>query len=149
MRKRNFLLLEVLIALSLLTICLVPLVKQPLKLYKKEIEHLEDLELERVADWTFMEVKEMFLKGEISWNRLPDHIWGETQAFALSPTQIQIPGCQPKTFKRSFTLITRGEKVGKNDEIYRQIYVKIFLNKQRYEFRIPVEKKSIKPIIKE
>lgn len=139
MKKRTFLLLEVLIAFILVTICIIPLVKQPLKLYKDEMVHLEQLELERLADWTFLEVKELLLKNEIPWEKIPEKKM-ETGPFSMQASSIQIPGCKAKAIARSFTLKGRGEKVGNNSEIYRQLGIYIFLNGRKYEFRLPVKK---------
>lgn len=139
MKKRPFLLLEVLIALLLVILCAVPLVNQPLKLYKKEIKNLETMEMERLADWTFTEVKEILLKNEIPWKKIPAK--AETTAlFSLPPSTIQIPGCTPKKIERSFQLSGRGEKIGTGNATVRQLGVYIFLNEEKYTFRLPVKK---------
>jgi hypothetical protein len=138
-KKRTFLLLEVLIAFVLVTICSIPLVKQPLKLYKDEMEYLEKMERERLADWTFTEIREMLLKNEIPWKKIPAK-GVETAPFPLSPMVIEIPGCKTKVIERSFVLKGRGQKIGLNDAEFRQIGVYIFLNDHKYEFRIPVQK---------
>lgn len=142
MKKRSFLLIEILIAFSLVAICIVPLVKQPLKLYQEEISRLEQIEKERLADWTFTEVKEMLLKNEIPWDSIPAK-GEESASFPLSPAQISIPGCTPKTLHRSFILTGRGEKVGQGNATYRQLGVYIFLEKEKYTFRLPIQKVSI------
>jgi hypothetical protein len=139
MKKRNFLLIEILIAFVLVMICIVPLVKQPLKLYKDEMAYLEKMELERLADWTFIEVKELLLKNEIPWEKIPPKKM-ETDPFPLASSTIHIPGNKPRQVSRSFTLKGRGEKTGPKDQIYRQLGVYIFLNGQRYEFRLPIER---------
>lgn len=137
MEKRPFLLLEILIALSLVIICILPLVRQPLKLYKEEMQSLEKMELERLAEWTFTEVKELLLKNDIPWEAIPQKDV-ETGLFSLSTSAIHIPGCNPEVIERSFSLKGKGEKIGYNGTIYRQLRVNIFLNQQQYEFRIPV-----------
>lgn len=139
MKKRSFLLLEVLIALSLVILCSVPLVNQPLKLYKKEIKNLETMEMERLADWTFTEVKEILLKNEIPWKKIPAKS-ETTDLFPLPPATIHIPGCNPKTIERSFQLSGRGEKMGADNAAIRQLGVYIFLGKEKYTFRVPVKK---------
>ena len=142
MKKRTFLLLEILIAFVLVAICLIPLVKQPLKLYRSEMKYLERMELERLADWTFTEIKELLLKNEIPWEKLPQR--GElTGDFPLPGAAIQIPGCPLKGVKRSFKLKGKGEKTGRHEELYRQIGVEISLNKQIYKFRLPIKKECV------
>lgn len=143
MKKRTFLLLEILIAFVLVAVCAIPLVKQPLKLYKNEMAYLQKMEQERLADWTFTEIKEILLKNEIPWEKIPAK-GVETSPFPLPSVTIEIPGCTSKVIERSFTLRGRGEKVGLHDEVYRQIGVCIFLNEQKYRFRIPIQRVSIK-----
>ena len=141
MKKRSFLLLEVLIAFTLATICSIPLVKQPLRLYKEEITFLVKMERERLADWTFTEIKEILLKNEIAWEKLPQ-MGKNTAPFPLPPALIEIPGCRPKKVERTFILHGQGEKPGTSNQLYRQIYVRILLDDQEYEFRLPVQKLS-------
>jgi hypothetical protein len=139
MKKRPFLLLEILIAFFLVAICAVPLVRQPLKLYRSEMSQLERMEKERLADWTFIEIKEKLLKNEIPWEKIPGK--GVTSApFSLPDASIEIPGCPPKKVHREFFLTGRGEKVGMNEEIYRQLGVYVYLDKQKYSFRLPIQK---------
>lgn len=139
MKKRTFLLLEVLIAFVLVTLCLIPLVRQPLKLYKDEMKYLEKMECERLADWTYTEVKEILLKNGIPWKKIPEK-GVESEPFALAPATIQIPGCNLKTVERSFQLKGRGRKEGPKGEDYRQLGVWVYLNGVKYTFRTPVQK---------
>lgn len=139
MKKRSFILLEILIAFMLLAICAIPLVHQPIWFFNKEIESFEILEKERLADWTFTEIKELFLKNEIKWEKIPKH--RETSpSFPLPPAYLQIPGHKPKRIERSFTLYGQGEKLGKQNEEYRMIYVTIQLDKAPYKFRTPMQR---------
>ena len=139
MKKRTFLLLEILIGLLLVITCIVPLVKQPLKYYKEEMECLERLELERLADWTFTEVKEILLKNEIPWEKIPKKK-EQTAHFSLPSASIEIPGNKAKEVARSFMLTGRGEKTGSKGEMVRQLGVYIFLNERKYQFRVPVRR---------
>lgn len=139
MRKQHFLLFEILIGLALVTACIAPLVKNSISLYRAETERLENLELERLADWTFSEIKEMLLKNEIPWSKLPD--FNEiTSPFFLPEKTIQLPGSSPKTVSRNFTLKGQGKKEGKNNEEYRHLYIYIYLNEAEYIYRLPVQK---------
>lgn len=142
MKKRTFLLLEILIAFLLVTACAIPLVHQPLKLYKKEMNYLVKMEQERLADWTFTEIKEILLKNEIPWEKIPAK-GVKTGPFPLPPVTLEIPGCKPKVIKRHFTLTGKGEKAGSNNALFRQIWVCIFLNEEEYGFRVPVQKLSV------
>lgn len=139
MKKRTFLLLEILIAFFLVSLCIVPLVKQPLQLYRSELERLEGMEMERLADWTFSEVKEMLLKNEIPWAKIPNKS-ETTDPFPLADGVIQLPGSKAKTIRRSFTLYGNGVKPGKDGADYRQLGIYVDLNGVEYEFRLPVRK---------
>jgi hypothetical protein len=139
MKKKPFVLLEVLIAFNLVLICAVPLVKQPLKLFKDEMVHLQEMEQQRLADWTFTEIKEMLLKNEIPWEKIPLRK-ARTGPFELPSMTIEIPGCKQKEIQRHFTLYTSGEILGKQGEVYRQLHICVHLNIKKYTFRLPVQK---------
>jgi hypothetical protein len=139
MKKKPFLLLEILIAFFLVSLCIVPLVRQPLSLYQSELKRLEEMEKERLADWSFTEVKERLLKNEIPWEKIPAK--SETSGpFSLPDALIQLPGCASKIIKRTFILTGRGQKPGKDEAEYRQLGIYIYLGKDKYAFRLPVKK---------
>ena len=142
MKKRTLLLIEILIAFFLVSLCAVPLVTGPLKLHKLQTLQLEKMEKERLADWTFSEIKEMFLKTEIPWEKVPKK--GEKSLpIPLNDAVIQIPNLQPRKVKRHFFLKGRGEKKTK-DQIIRSIGVYVLLDKDQYEFRVPIIMKKQK-----
>lgn len=142
MKKRSFLLIEVLIAMTLVTLCIVPLIRQPLKLYTEELGQLEEMEKQRLADWTFTEVKEFLLKNELPWEEIPER-YVESSTYPLKAAHLTIPGCTPKTIKRSFFLKGEGEKTGLHGETYKIVGVYILLNEDRYRFRVTTQKLSI------
>jgi len=139
MKKRPFLLLEILIAFFLISLCIVPLVKKPLALYRSELKQLEEIEKERLADWTFSEVKEILLKNEIPWAKIPNKD-ETTDPFPLADGVIELPGCKAKTIQRTFTLHGNGKKAGKDGADYRQLGIYVKLDESEYEFRLPVKK---------
>lgn len=138
MKKRPFLLLEVLIALTLILVCIVPLVMRPLELYRTENELLWEMERERLADWTYSEIKEKLLKNAIPWKSLPDEKKKKI-AYPLEPAELSIPGGKTKTLQRSFTLELKKEKVGLKGEIYRLLQVELTfsprLSKKKRDFQ--------------
>ncbi len=152
LKKRSFLLPEVLIAIFLTSLCLIPLIRSPIESYRTEVELLEEMERERLAEWSFSEIKEKLLTHEIPWEKLPTK-GNLTAPIPLSPITIQIPGLQSKTVNRSFVLKCRetGEKEGPQGEIYRMLYVDLLFdpplpNTKRknphYSYRTLVQKKS-------
>lgn len=141
MKKRTYLLLEVLVAFMLAAICIVPLVSQPLKLYRNEVDYFETMEKERWADWTFLEIKEMLLKNEIPWEKIPSQGFYSSR-FKLSPIPLHIPGIRSKTIKRSFVLRNSKQKIKPDGTLYLQVYVYVFLNKDKFTFRLPIQKSA-------
>ncbi|MBX7066498.1 MAG: hypothetical protein K1X28_04650 [Parachlamydiales bacterium] len=139
MQKRTFLLMEILIALSLVALCIVPLVRNPFEWTRSEFKKLELLEQERLADWTFTEINEMFLKHEIPWKKIPK-LHETAGPFPLPDAKIQLPGRKDKKVSRSFSLRGQGKKDGTSGQEYRQIYVTILINKESYVFRLPFQK---------
>jgi hypothetical protein len=67
-KKKSFLLLEVLIAISILAMSIPFLIHNPIFFYKKELKTLEDLELKQIEIKAFTEIRNMLFKNEISWN---------------------------------------------------------------------------------
>lgn len=144
MKKRPFLLLEVCISLTLVSLCVLPLVRYPLQMFTKELAQLEVLEKERLANWAFSEVKEQFLKQEIPWKDIPA-LHEKTGPFLLPDMKLKLAGRPEKTFATYFTLYGKGQHDGRQGEEFRQIYVSIFLHEKghsltRYEYRLPLQK---------
>ena len=125
-KKRTFLLLEILIAIFIVSLCLIPLIQAPIRSYRAEMRLLEEMEGERLADWTFSEIKEKLLKNEIPWEKLPG-TEVKSAPFSLPSATIQIFGAKTKKIERTFTLKCGkiGERTGKNGEVYRMFTVAI------------------------
>jgi hypothetical protein len=141
MKKRPFILLEVLIALLLVILCVAPLAKIPLTHYRSELKALEKLEKSRAADWAFTEVLEQILKNEIPWKDFPEK--GKTSPRrSLPPAVISLPGQAPKQVPLALSFRCTAEKEGLNGEIYKNLEVRIhILNDQtKYSFRLIVKK---------
>ena len=137
MKKRSFVLLEVLIAFSLIFICVIPLIQQPLRLFRTEWQRLEEMETERLAAWTFSEVKEKLLNGEFSWDQIPEKK-KKSPSYTLADGWIEIPGAVPKKVIRKFYLTGKKEKTGLQNEVIRKIEISIVLNGKKYQYFVPV-----------
>ena len=129
MRKRSFILLEVLIAVSLISLCAVPLVVRPLQIYRAEMNLLWEIEGERLADWSFSEIKEKLLKNEIPWKKLPDKEEKEL-SFSLPDAIVSIPGGKQRKIKREFILTCRRDDEGFKGEVYRMFEVRMIFTPQ-------------------
>jgi hypothetical protein len=150
--KHPFLLFEVLLAIFLVSLCLIPLIRSPIENYRKELNLLKEIEGERWAEWSFSEIKEKFLNNDIPWEKIPTA--GTTSSrFHLPPITLELPGLPSKTIERSFILrcTKKSEKQTKNGETYRLLWVDLYFSpklsqkkikkkKQDYSFRILVKK---------
>ncbi|MEN9654213.1 MAG: hypothetical protein RL235_325 [Chlamydiota bacterium] len=124
--KRPFLLIEVLAALFIVMLCLIPLLKSPILWLQYTQRSLEEIEGERLANWTFSEVEEMLLRRQIRWDALPGPGQKEV-SFPLPPATIRV-GEREMQVRRSVRLYCskrRGEKRGKDGAIYRNYLVRI------------------------
>ena len=72
MKKRPFLLLELLIAIGLVSLAAVPLLSQPLLYMKQELKTLREVELQWHASAAFIETKVALSQNTIPWNLLTE-----------------------------------------------------------------------------
>lgn len=139
MRKQSFLLLEVLLAITIIALFAAPLIRYPIQYYRTEIDQLEKFEMQRLADWTFTEIKEKLLKEEIPWEQLPEK--GQSIVRSLPDETIRLPSLSSRTIHRSFTLKCKGEKTGIHGEIFRLYSVKVKLGSFKpFAYRILIQR---------
>lgn len=148
LRKKNFLLLEILICLALICLCLSPLIETPLQAYKSVIENLEEIERQNLAISTFAEIEMKLLNNDIDWKKIPSE--GQTsEEFLLSDEVLSIGDIKQSTVTRSFTISCnkKGEKISSHDEIVRILNINISLSntnkpKNIYKFKTLVKKRK-------
>ena len=70
MKRRPYLLLELLIAFSIVTLRAIPLVRTPVNVLETEILSLEKMELQRSAELAFGLIEEKLYKNEIPWKTI-------------------------------------------------------------------------------
>lgn len=139
-RKRTFILLEVLIAITLSMLFSFFFITRPFELYQKTLTALEKAEGERLADYAFSEIKEAFLQGNIPSAHLP--MKEEKKGpFMLSSCVIQWPGSSSFSVERSYEIFCKAEKMGKEGRVYRLFYITVFLktekiDKKSYSYRL-------------
>lgn len=125
-RKRPYLLLEVLIAFSILLICLVPLIKSPMRLLKLQISSAEKSELSRLELLSFAEVKKALYKNEIPWEVLsqkkekplvpyPELDNKEVLVYGM-PSRDRTEKQEPRKFHRRVYFWKLNEGIGKEEE---------------------------------
>jgi hypothetical protein len=90
--------------------------RQPILLFRSEVEQLEQIEADRIAAWTYTEIREMFLKNQFSWAQIPP-LKGKSR-------RLQLPEAS-NGISRGFTLKTLKEKQGKDGKILRLISIHI------------------------
>lgn len=126
-QKRPFLLLEVVIAFALVALCAVPLMQSPITAYRTHLAELEKLECDRIANYTFSEIKLLLLENEIAWANMPEKISEAPQHPLDPPSDIQIPNFYSKKVYRSYQIWVEKEKEGPQSEIYRRLGLRITL----------------------
>lgn len=89
MNKRPFFLIEVLVALTLITLCVIPLLRSHFHMLKHDVETARAIEHEMKAQQRFEEIRELFYLNKISWKRSDATIKG-------SDYTITVPKDQPK-----------------------------------------------------
>lgn len=149
-RKKTFLLLEVLIGIFLISLCLSPLVYGPISSYISEIRIFKEVEGERMADLSFSEIKEKLFKNEIPWKSLPEP-GNTTEKLSLPEMYYQTPNGQKKKVERHFVLRCgkKGEKTDSEKTIYRKLTVEIEFQpnlsskkQKKYSYKILAKKQA-------
>ncbi len=76
-RKRSYLLLEIVISLMLITLCLFPLIKPHLAIKKSHAFYLKEIKSYPLFQNAFCEIKEKLYAQEFSWKDLIAGVEGE------------------------------------------------------------------------
>lgn len=139
LKKRPIALLEVLIALTLITFCAIPLIQQPIANHQAEMAQIERIETGRMAACAFAEVRETFLKKQIRWKQIPS-LKEKSQEFALSDAQLQILPFPTRLIKRSYTIKTTKEKQDADGKIFRLLSVTIKIGRNSFTYNLTVFK---------
>lgn len=146
-RKRNFLLLEILICLALICLCLSPLIESPLQAYKSSIDHLEEIEKQNLATSSFAEIQLKLLNNEISWEKIPTQ--GQSTELKLPDAKYFIGDIKEVTAERSFTLSCKKgqQKISSHDETILLLNINIKISPKNnkssvYKFKTLVKRLS-------
>ena len=124
--KRPFLLLEVMVSILLLSLFAIPLTQTPIHFFKLEIKDLYTLELERVAETTYAEIRENLFKkhSQESFGTTIE----EAKIFFLNNQELVIDGIATYSSKRSYKLWAQGDKEGKDGMLYQILKCRIYLS---------------------
>lgn len=131
-KKRAILLLEILIALAIVSLCAIPIVRHPILFFRSQILSLHKMEFERIADLTFLEIKAKLYRKEIKWDKIP-FTSKNCSPETLSPYLLKVEGLAPVTIKREFILYYKHEKLAQNNSTYRLVHISIALSSLQHE----------------
>jgi hypothetical protein len=133
MNRKPMFLLEILIAMSLVSLCIAPLMKGPIQRHKAEMEHLRRIESSRIAAWTFTEIVEKLLKNEIRWDALPK--FGDADMkFPLKPMKLKLPPLPKQTLTRQVEIHTKKEKKEKDGRIHRLLSIRLSIGGRQFTY---------------
>ncbi|NGX52273.1 MAG: hypothetical protein KR126chlam5_00569 [Candidatus Anoxychlamydiales bacterium] len=135
--KRSFLLIEVIIAFALITLLIVPLIRNPIYFFKSQIKSLEKLECERIADLTFLDLKLEIYNDKSKYTKNLARSKKDTPYETLDPYELVT--FNKKKIARSYKIYSKNkEKETKDNEKYKLLTIRIFLRptdqKMEYEY---------------
>lgn len=131
-KKRNFLLLEILIAVSLIVMCSIPLIRNPICFYKKEIENLENLSYTKLRHEVLFEIKEMLFKNEIPWQDFATNKKSQAPVKTLTKT-LTFKGIKTKKVPVYYRIWSIRDKNCQNDSVCRKVGVQISVDRPFYK----------------
>jgi len=134
MKKHYFILLEILIALTLIVLLSIPLIRNPIYFYKKELCNLKEIELKNIENESFNMVKEMLFKNEVPLKKLIFEKKSETEFLPLPSQKFFIPGFTDKEipifYRITLQKLASNPKKVKENKYYR-LNVEIALENQK------------------
>lgn len=122
-RKRPYLLLELMIALTIVSLCSIPLMRYPMYCLQTQLTLLKEGELERLAEESFAEIKEAFYKNEVPIDKIKEG--KEKFLYKTAPVNLSFGKTLSQSFEKRYYLRTHAQKTGKNLEDYFLVYVDI------------------------
>lgn len=136
-RKNSFVLVEVLIALTLVISAITILLKSPISYFLAEVRTLQDIEMQQIADKTFYAIKEDLYHNAISWDKLAAENQKTAPKYSLSDDLISIKHLGNLSIGRSYQLVKKSkDQQGKDGNTYRLIYVYVLLSPKNPLFRL-------------
>lgn len=131
-KKHPFILLELLIAIGLVTFTTLPFVHYPFLSLKKETQSLLRMELERAIEVAFFEIKADLYQNLISWETLAKRGKPSVPDIQKKIT-LSLPGGLQKTYTEEVFFSLSKQKKGAGDQ-------ELFLVHVNAHFKAPKEK---------
>ncbi|MBI3237119.1 MAG: hypothetical protein HYZ48_05430 [Chlamydiales bacterium] len=104
-KKHPFLLLELLIALSLFSMCLFPLIKIPFESLSHEVKSCQRMALQRMADLCFAEIEMDLFQQKIPWEDL-DCSYKERTELEKKTISLPLKGLGAKKFEKTVSIFS-------------------------------------------
>jgi hypothetical protein len=120
-RKKTYLLLELMISLALISLLAIPLIHEPFELLSDEVAALERMELERISELYFAEIKEKLYCNKIPWNVLEK----KSKEAPAYEQETFIETLSKHRFKIKTSLWTKNTKKADEKESYHLIGVRL------------------------
>ena len=133
-KKRAYLLLELLIAVTLLSICAIPLMSSHPRHLIKKIRSIEQSEKTRLAALSMAEIVEMFEKQNIPSSEIPP-LKGSSKIFNLKPKELSLFPRPSKKVNIRYVLTTLREKTEENGKTYKLVSVNILIDESEFRYR--------------
>ena len=143
MKKRPSILLEILLAIALLSAAIGPLMRKPIELYRSQMKALKEVEQQRLADLAFAEIKVSLCNTQIPWKKLPSKETKQT-IHPLSPVFMNIPYSDPQSVGRKAIFKLRREKTEATGDLVRLLEIEIQFDSSpsKYVYQTIVKKMS-------
>lgn len=109
-RKYSYLLFELLVAFSIVCMCMPLLLRSSFKTGKEELAALETLELQKKADLRFADIKADFYAEKMKWEELLKET-NEKYLYHKSP-EVKLDGISKRTFEETCFITIKGQKEG-------------------------------------
>lgn len=140
----HFLLLELLIAMTLFTTCILPLTSIPMKTLREQIQTYQRLQLQRISEETLAIVLSKLYRQEISWEKLKE------RSVVLAAEQIPLPlkGIGQRKVERTVYVETACQKEGQHSTQHRLLNIDIVFRtlKDRHFFIFKNKRKETQTV---
>lgn len=110
-KKKAFLLLELLIAVTLVSTCSLLIGGNPMKIMLSDVSSLEKIELHRISENSLAKIKTDLYQNKIPWKGLEKYIYENPEEVKLS-----LLGFSKNRFKEIHTFEALAHKEGENGE---------------------------------
>ena len=124
-KKKPFILIESLLAIGIIGLTLTTLLQNPVKLFKKNIDHLIDMELQRESLRIFFSLERTF-KERHTFQSLTQ----ESKRFDLEDLTLQLSSHFTRTYHCFYEISIKKEHLAEDQSLYRLMKIKLHFQSQ-------------------